>query len=231
MTRSISKARAVDRSATRELLKDRAYDSLRDRILRNEFPPGTCLAERQLADDLRMSKTPIKAALERLQVEGLIAVSPQRGIVVRELSIGEICDLYEIRAALEGHVLRSLAGNLTGAQYDQWLANLREQESNCKRVDRVRAVELDAEFHLLPCHFLANQEICQTMQRLSNKMRVVIYQVFASHPARAADSLQEHREIIQAVKQGDGKRAGELIVEHLQRGQQLLTAPRWSKIS
>src|SRR5262249_52042289 len=81
--------------AGRGLLKDRAYDEIKRYILNNDFPPGTFLAERQLAAQLGMSKTPVKAALERLELEGLICVSPQQGIVVRDLSVQEIADQYE----------------------------------------------------------------------------------------------------------------------------------------
>ena len=71
-----------------------------------------------------MSKTPVKAALERLEAEGFISVSPQQGIVVRELSVREIADLYEIRAALESYTLRAVAGRLTADQVARVKANL-----------------------------------------------------------------------------------------------------------
>ena len=76
-----------------------------------------------------MSKTPVKAALERLEVEGFITVSPQQGIVVRELSVHEIADLYEIRAALESYTLRAIAGRLTAEQVRRLRANLKAQEA------------------------------------------------------------------------------------------------------
>src|SRR5262245_27959269 len=96
----------------RSFLKERAYERLKHGLLNNDYPPGTFLSERQLAENLGMSKTPVKAALERLESEGFITVSPQQGIVVRELSVSEIADLYEIRAALESFTLKSLAGKL-----------------------------------------------------------------------------------------------------------------------
>src|SRR5215216_6564500 len=87
----------------RSLLKDRAYERIKQRLLNNDYPPGSFLSERQLAENLGMSKTPVKGALERLEAEGLISVSPQQGIVVRELSVHEIADQYEIRAVLESY--------------------------------------------------------------------------------------------------------------------------------
>src|SRR5215831_11136302 len=119
----------------RSLLKERAYDAIKKGILREDFPPGSFLAERQLASQLGMSKTPVRAALERLELEGFITVSPQQGIIVRELSVHEIADQYEIRAALEGYVLRTLAGRLSPGQVGRLRANLGEQEANCRDCD------------------------------------------------------------------------------------------------
>src|SRR5262249_5818701 len=91
------------------LLKERAYAEIKRRILSGDPASGRFLSERQLSLQLGMSKTPVRAALERLEQEGIVTISPQQGIVVRDLSIHEIADQYEIRAALETYVLRSLA--------------------------------------------------------------------------------------------------------------------------
>src|SRR5262245_38160255 len=77
------------------LMKERAYAEIKRRLLKNEYPPMSFLSERLLVAQLGMSKTPIKAALERLEAEGYVTVSPQQGIVVRELTVHEIADQYE----------------------------------------------------------------------------------------------------------------------------------------
>jgi DNA-binding GntR family transcriptional regulator len=115
---------ALKNGAAASLLKERAYDELKRRILNDDYPPGSFLAERRLAEQLGMSKTPVKAALERLELEGFICVSPQQGIVVREFSVHEIADLYEIRAALESYTMRLIAGRLSETQIARLRANL-----------------------------------------------------------------------------------------------------------
>src|SRR5213080_3141617 len=76
----------ADGPAVRGLLKERAYAEIKQRILSGAFAPGTFLSERQLALQLQMSKTPIRAATERLEQEGFLTISPQQGIVVHDLS-------------------------------------------------------------------------------------------------------------------------------------------------
>ena len=83
---------------------------LKQRLLDNDYPPGSFLSERQLAASLGMSKTPIRSALEQVETLGLVAVSPQQGIVVREPSAREITDLFDTRVAVEPFVVSRLAG-------------------------------------------------------------------------------------------------------------------------
>src|SRR5262245_53005652 len=108
----VANGNARDGEAGRGLLKEQAYAEIKRQILGGELPPGTFLAERQVAARLGMSKTPVRSALERLESEGFVSISPQQGAIIRDLSVPEIADLYEIRMAIESFVARSLAGKL-----------------------------------------------------------------------------------------------------------------------
>jgi DNA-binding GntR family transcriptional regulator len=208
------------------LLKERAYAGIKEGILSGTFAPGSFLSERQLAGRLGMSKTPIRAALERLELEGFVTTSPQQGILVRDLSVHDIADQYEIRLALETFVLRSLAGRLTPAQTERVRANLKAQKANCKACDVNRGVTLDADFHILFCEFLGNREILRVLGQLRDKMRRVIARVFELNPERMASSYDEHVGIAEAVFQGDAALAARRIEEHLEYGKQWLLSPR-----
>ena len=212
--------------ATSGLLKERAYTELKRRITCGEYAPGSFLAERQLAEDLGMSKTPVKAALERLEHEGVITISPQQGIVVRSLSIAEIADQYEIRMALESFTVRMLAGKLTPLQVAQVRANLTTQKKLTQKPDVLAAVKLDAEFHQLFIELLGNQEILAVMVQLRDKMGMVISTVFQSHPHRFESSYEEHLAISEAVISGDGLTAAKLIEAHLEYGKMLILTRR-----
>jgi DNA-binding GntR family transcriptional regulator len=216
-------AHAKPEKAPRALFKNQAYDELRSRFDNRLYPPGTHLSERQLAEELGMSKTPVKAALERLELEGFITVSPQSGIVVRELNLAEITQMYEMRLALEGFVLRSLAGRLSKKQLSKWEMNLQNYavaEGNPKMLRD--AVLLDAEFHLLPSEFLGNKLIINTMQQFSVKIFQVINRVFSYLPSRVSQSLDEHRGIVAAVQAGKGDLARVLSENHLRVGHEVL---------
>src|SRR4051794_39056324 len=166
----------------RSFLKEHAYERIKQRLLNNDYPPGSFLSERQLAGSLGMSKTPVKAALERLESEGFISVSPQQGIVVRELSVREIADQYEIRSVLESYALRTVAGQLTPDQVARVRANLEAQARTRGSGEVARGVELDAAFHTQFVEFLGNGEILRVIVQLREKMQRVITQVFRLCP-------------------------------------------------
>jgi DNA-binding GntR family transcriptional regulator len=210
----------------RSLLKDLAYEQIKRRLLNNDYPPGSFLSERQLAENLGMSKTPVKAALGRLESEGLISVSPQQGIVVRELTVGEIADQYEIRSALESYAVRSVAGQLTEDQVARVRGNLRAQARLRGTGNVSKGVELDAEFHSQFIEFLGNRELLRVVGQLREKMQRVVTQVFRICPTRMETSHEEHAAIASAVIQGDGNGAAEVVIRHLEAGKRLILSPR-----
>lgn len=208
------------------LMKERAYTELKRLILSEKVEPGAFLSERQLAARLQMSKTPVKAALERLEAEGFIGVSPQQGIVVQDLSLEEIADHFEIREMLEIFVVRRLAGRLTAEQRTRVQANLTAQSAAAKRRDVPTSGSLDSEFHLLWCEFLGNHEIIEIMRRQRDRIHRIIARVNARNPDRLDASYSEHARIAQAIFAGDGDLAAACIQEHLNYGKQFLLAPR-----
>jgi DNA-binding GntR family transcriptional regulator len=207
----------------RLLLQDRAYDRIKTLIQDGTYPPGTFLSERKLSHDLGMSKTPIRAALTRLDLEGFVSVSPQQGIVVRETSIHEIVDMFDIRAALESFVVRSLAGRLTDAQAARLRQNVRDQAESARAADDVELTRLDTEFHLMLCEFLDNREILRVMLHLRDKLHRVILRVNQAS-GRLQDASREHAGIAEAVLRGKGELAAERVREHLEFGKRFLVS-------
>lgn len=206
----------------RVLLKDQAYEKLKILILEEVFAPGTFLSERQLAARLDMSKTPIRSALERLETEGFVAVSPQQGIVVREPSLREIVDLFDIRIALECFVVQSIAGRLNSEQISRLQANLAPQARAVKAEDLVECTRLDADFHLLLCEFLDNREILQVMRGLRDKLYRVVLGLMRTDPGRLMISYGEHEQIVEVVVKGQKEESARLTKEHLEYGKRFL---------
>lgn len=214
------------RPAVRPTLANRAYDDLKELFQDGTYAPGDFLTEGELARRLRMSKTPVRTALTRLEMDGFVTVSPQQGIVVREPSVQEIIDLFDIRMALETFVVRRLAGNLTTEQATRLRVNLDLQGRAVKDQDTETATRLDTEFHLMLCEFLDNREITQAMERLRGKLHRIILGIQRKSPERMVDGWREHEAIAESINQGRGEQAAQRIVQHLEWGKKFLVSTR-----
>lgn len=209
-------------SKKRTLLRDQAYSAIKEAILNEEFKPGELLSEKVLIDYLGMSKTPIKSALDRLEAEGFVYVSPKQGILVLELSSTKVHDIFQLRIALEQFVCQQLAGKLSKEQQRRLEENLAKQEQLMKIRDEKNFTHADADFHLLLCEFSGNEEIYKVM----NNYQAHLYR-FALHVTRRVENRmevarQDHEAIYRALVQGDAEEAQRLIKAHLLYGQNVL---------
>lgn len=209
--------------APKVLLKERAYAELKELIQDGVFPPNSFLSERRLVEHLGMSKTPIRSALEQLEAQGLVAVSPQQGIVVRDLSAHEITDLFDTRAAVEPFVVSRLAvRGLTPEQSARVEENLREQRGAAKAGDPLAATRLDIAFHSLLAQFLDNREMMGWLARCFDKLHRSILRVNRLAAGRLPKSYQDHAAIVAAIRAAREDVAAQRMVEHLRYGRQFL---------
>lgn len=197
------------------LLKDKAYRQIKEAIIHEEFKPGQFLSEKVLVDYLGMSKTPIKSALDRLETEGFITVWPKQGILVKELSITKIKDIYELRIALELLVCGNVTGKLTEEQCRRIEDNLSAQEAFARNNDEIGFTKADADFHLLLCEFSGNTEIYQIMCNYQAHLYRFALAVMRRVSGRMAASLEDHREIYREMKEGNTDKVQELMRNHL----------------
>ncbi|QJW98934.1 GntR family transcriptional regulator [Frigoriglobus tundricola] len=209
--------------ASRLLLKERAYRDLKELIQTGEITQESLLSERQLAELLGMSKTPIRAALENLETQGLVTVSPQRGILVRDLSAREVAELFDVRSAVEPFVVGRLARrSVTPAQRDALAENLRRQQAAADAEDALAATRLDIALHRSLAELLENREMMVWLERCFDRLHRSVLRVNRSAPGRLFESCREHAGIVAAVLEGRPEDAARLMTEHLGFGRRFL---------
>jgi DNA-binding GntR family transcriptional regulator len=205
-----------------DLLKNQAYTEIKALLLEGVFKPGDFLSERQLAERLGMSSTPVRAALERLAFETFVNVYPRQGIFVRELSLQEIRDHYEIRIALESFVVYEIAGRKTPEHIEALAIILEEQSLLLDRGSARQYMQLDAAFHLKLCEILGNKEIVRMMLHQREKLYRIVLQLLERGMRNMRTSYEEHVGILEALKQGNGQLAAERMRTHFENGRQIL---------
>lgn len=209
--------------AKKMLLKDTAYQKLKESILSGQFPPGSFLAERQLTGLLGMSKTPIRAALEHLESEGLVSVSPQQGIVVRDISPREIYDVFDIRYALEPHVARALGARHCSEDIAKLREHLAVQEVVYAQNKVLDATRLDREFHMMLCELHGNREIIKVMDQVWDKLFREVVRILGQKQGRMQASITEHRAIVEAIASGNGDAAQAKMLDHINHTKQFFS--------
>jgi DNA-binding GntR family transcriptional regulator len=208
---------------SRRSLKDVAYIKIKSFLF--EDGEERVYSERNLALGLDIGLGSVRSAIERLKAEGLIAVLPNSGIRVPELSAHTIIDFYELRSVIESHVVASVAGQLPSSRKDQVEAILNKQQE-C--VDRGRVDDyhdLDMAFHIALAELHGNQEMVNTLTRLRDKMFRLSRRLHQDHPERLAVNCGQHRAIWQAICAGDGAKAQGLLQSHLRWGRSCTLDP------
>lgn len=204
-------------------LKEKAYVELRQLILSGKLEPGETLTERMLVEMLSMSRTPIRAALERLDAEGLAKYTPNKGLVVTELSLDKIVDFFDFRIAMECHVVRKLARRSMESELLHWFEhNLREQEQHVQNNDFEAFTAADSAFHLMLSKSYGNKEILHTMEHLQDRLHQVALKVLRKDVTRIGVSHQDHVRIFHCVKEGNGDEAHAVMEQHLEFGKRIL---------
>src|SRR5688500_5046311 len=144
---TIPRIKPTNGLAQRKTVVDLALEEMRERILRGEYPEGSALRQDALANDLGVSRIPVREALRQLEVEGLVTFSPHAGAVVSTLSLDEIAELFELRAMLEADVMRKAVPNLTRDDLDRAATILEAYDAAFEEGDVSEWGALNWEFH------------------------------------------------------------------------------------
>jgi len=203
------------------LLKDIAYETIKEKILEEEYAPGQFLSERNLIKELEMSKTPIKNALVRLESERFVTVSSKQGIIVNDLSIERINDIYNLRIALETFNCKAIYARITDEQLRELNENLKQTKIIVENLDVKAFATLDHEFHLAISEIAGNSEITRILLNYQDHLRRITLRHFKKDPERVRKFYQEHLEIYQALKRNDVK-CTTLMHDHLQESKSML---------
>lgn len=204
------------------LMKQQAYEYIKERILSGQLVPGNRISERRLGAELGMSKTPIKAALERLAEQGLVELAPQRSARVKGLNVRDIADHYDYRIALESFIVGRLSGNLPDDIIEELRANLLLQRDLTTSGDFLKWPETDYEFHLTLARALGNEQITRTITRLRDQIRWLVVEIARRDSSIPAIACLEHQTIFEHMVAGRTDEAVAAVVSHLEHGRRFI---------
>ncbi|MES1925288.1 GntR family transcriptional regulator [Salinisphaera sp. T31B1] len=194
------------------------YNELRSMILNFELYPGRRVTETELAAYFRVSRTPIREAVQRLEAEGYLTVRPKQGCFIRELDIQRIRQYYGVRIALEMRALDQAALYMTDAQLTQLAAEWDPDTQPGREDDPERMEERDESFHLRLVCGEANRVLAEYLRDVNNHIRVIRRLDF-SDGQRIDETYREHHQLCQLLLERDAGAAKQLMVRHIERSE------------
>jgi DNA-binding GntR family transcriptional regulator len=201
-------------------LTEHAYLRLRHQILDGSLRNGERLGEKELAESLGISRTPVREALRRLASEGLVEVLPNRGARVPVWDQQDVADIFELRVLLESHAARRAADNATEDVLAHLSAICDEMEAEVRRgdPDLTSVATKNRAFHAAVVDASGSMRLPGLVASLVHIP--VIMQTFKRYSVEALDrSLRHHREIVDAMRAGDGEWAHSVMRAHVLAGQ------------
>ena len=196
-------------------LRDVVFNTLRQAILKGELKPGERLMEIQLANKLGVSRTPVREAIRKLELEGLVLMIPRKGAEVAEITRQDMEDVLEVRTALEELAVKDACDHITDAQ----LSELKKASNEFKKAllegkDLVTCADADMHFHDVILSATNNRRLIQMLNNLSEQM--YRYRMEYLKDERTHKTLiEEHDAIRRALKKNDKVKAGAAIRVHI----------------
>lgn len=202
-------------------LADRAYDGLLAAIGAGQLKPGERIRETALAEQLGISRTPIREALQRLARDGLVQLDARNGARIAELSLKAIQELYDLREILEGSTARLAAMSAT-ANDRQRLNAILEREA-AQLDDPAALAKINKLYHNTLCEAANNRYLMSAVATFSTTLLLLGPTTLAASQ-RAGESHAEHRAVVAAIAAGDADQAEQLMRGHIRRAREIRLA-------
>ncbi|MEU0986136.1 GntR family transcriptional regulator [Streptomyces sp. NPDC005953] len=193
---------------------ERVYTHVKQAVLDRRYEGGTLLTEGELADAVGVSRTPVREALLKLEVEGLIKLYPKKGALVLAVSAQEIADVVETRLLVEEHAARK-AVPASPQLLDRLAELLEQQKRQGKDGDLAAVAATDRAFHAEIVRNGGNEILSRLYDQLRDRQLRMGVAVMHAHPDRIAKNVTEHGEILEALRAGDADLAAELVHRHV----------------
>ncbi|NTG47995.1 GntR family transcriptional regulator [Agrobacterium rhizogenes] len=198
--------------STNQTRSDAIYASLRRAILEQALKPGVKLPEDSIGDTFGVSRTSARNALVRLVSDGLVEIKPNRGASVAMPTLEEAHEVFALRRCLEREVIERLCTRMPKDGIDALISHVREEE-RALRSSSPRSIRLAGEFHILLAELTDSKLLVDFISRVVSRSSLILARFGRPHSAECG--IDEHIQLIEALKQLDRARATEIMDHHL----------------
>ncbi|GAA0181474.1 GntR family transcriptional regulator [Clostridium sediminicola] len=193
------------------------YKKIKQAIITKKYTSNSQLVESTLAEELKVSRTPIRSALKKLSYEGLVNIIPNKGAFVAQTTIEEYIDLYSSRELLEKESARIAAKNISLNELENLKQLLEEEKESYNERNLERFIEVNNEIHMTIAKSCRNQYFIKFIEELVTKSTIylILYDEFHTRPLEELNSVIEHKEIYEALKNRNPDKSAEVMSLHI----------------
>lgn len=200
-------------------LSEIVFETLRDAIISQVLTPGQRLMEIQLAEEMGVSRTPVREAIRKLELEGFIVMIPRKGAYVAEISLQDIREVFELRGALEVLAVSLASQRITEEELEELNSCVLKEAEQTKANNLKSIIEIDAQFHSVLYKAARNKRLLQIINNLQEQLHRFRSASLAS-PGRDKIALEEHKQIIAALSKRDEEEVKKLAQRHIKKAEQ-----------
>ncbi len=197
-------------------LREIVYEELKRRILTGLIRPGMRMMEVDLADEMGVSRTPVREAIRKLEKENLVTIRPGKGAYASLMSVKRMMDILEVRSNLEALAACLAAERMQREEINALKQVVEQFEEALSKGDMQAMIETDSRFHRMIVDASGNSHLISLVEQLQElvlRFRYIYYKDFK----RAEEMVPEHRCILKAISDKDSERAGEAAFNHIDR--------------
>ncbi len=207
------------RRIRREPLADKAFTVIEEAILRGKLPPGSRLKEKDLADSLGISRSPVREAVQRLAANGLLCTVPQRGVFVAQITAEKVSELMSVREVLEGLAARLASERLSTDQLVALRRTLEDIRERKQRGNLTGYPQRPLDFHGFLTQASGNATLQTTLKFIHRQLQLARSQSGAD-PARMQDVISEHLDVLEALEHRNADLAENQMRRHIQQARE-----------
>lgn len=202
-------------------LRELVCENIRQAIIDGTFSPGERLMEIQLADEMGVSRTPVREAIRKLELEGFVVMIPRRGTYVADISIKDINEVYEIRTCLDVLAAGLAAERISDEELEKLQRLLVEIGQSIENGNIEKIVEIDTAFHDVLYQASRNERLVSIISNLREQITVIRGRSMM-YPGRLLSTMEEHRALVDSIAARDVERAQNAARTHLENAEQTL---------
>ncbi|MBQ1310829.1 MAG: GntR family transcriptional regulator [Blautia sp.] len=202
-------------------LRDVVFNTLRQAILKGELKSGERLMEMELAQRLGVSRTPIREAMRKLELEGLVVMIPRKGAHVAGITEKDLSDVLEVRITLESMAVEKACRNMDEEQIGRLNLASRNFAHTIQEGDVTKLAEADEAFHEVIYQASGNAKLIQVLANMREQMYRYRLEYLKDEEARE-QLLAEHQELVSAIRERDERKAKEITFSHLENQRQAI---------